>query len=78
MRTRLLVTVLQCVETPRDFLGVSNTTETLEQKKTTSWKTAVAAGGLCPQDPLDINSFTKHLTSNLMIDISKKEKYAEN
>ena len=33
MRTRQL----QRVETPGDSLGVSNTTETLEQKKTTNW-----------------------------------------
>ena len=33
MRTRQL----QRVETPGDPIGVRNTTETLEQKKTTSW-----------------------------------------
>ena len=33
MRTRQL----QCVETRGDSLGVSNTTNTLEQKNTTSW-----------------------------------------
>ena len=28
---------LQRVETPEDSLGISNTTETLEQKNSTSW-----------------------------------------
>ena len=38
----------QYVETPRDSLGVNNTTETLEQKKNTSWTPMGQETDKCP------------------------------
>ena len=48
---RIMTRQLQRVEIPGDPWGVSNTTETLEQKKTTSWTPMGQETDKCPKLP---------------------------